>query len=141
MLLYLQHNGHLATEDEMAKKQAAAQQTQAASDNGEKVSKSAAVKEALRELGDDAKNSDLEGWIRKKYGKEAVPANMSVAKSHAKKVMAGQSQLIRRPRQPMGEKTSPASQKGSSDAPGMVVLQQLVDLVGKDVAKKLIDQM
>src|SRR5438874_6490936 len=38
-------------------------------------------------------------WIKAKYGEEAVPANMSVAKSNAKKAMAGESQVTRRPRQ------------------------------------------
>jgi hypothetical protein len=80
MLPQLQHNGHLATEDEMAKQHPASEPKPPA--NEAKISKIAALKEALRELGDDAKNSDLEKWIREKYGKEAVSANMSVAKSN-----------------------------------------------------------
>jgi hypothetical protein len=139
MLPQLQSNGHLTTEDDMAKKQATAALSQEAAEA--KISKSAALKEALRELGEDAKNSALEDWIRKKHGAEAVPANISVAKSAAKKAMAGQSQMIRRPRQAKEEATGARTPKNGSDAPGMVVLHQLVNLVGKDVAKKLIDQM
>jgi hypothetical protein len=74
LLTQLQNNGHLTTEDDMAMKQVTAAPSQEVAE--EKVSKSSALKEALRDLGEDAKNSDLEDWIRKKYGDDAVPANM-----------------------------------------------------------------
>jgi hypothetical protein len=44
---------------------------------GPAISKTDAMRKALRELGRDAKNSDLEDYIRSKYGAEVVPGNIS----------------------------------------------------------------
>jgi hypothetical protein len=52
-----------------------------ATGNGATISKVDAMQAALQELGLDAKNKDLEGHIRKKFGPRAVPSNFSVTKS------------------------------------------------------------
>ena len=128
----------------MARKKVDSKVTHEAGTNG--ISKGQAVKDGLAHLGMDAKNEELEGWIRSTYGETAVPSNMSVAKSNAKAALrkAGESALVEQPRATKAAaltESKVTGQAGHGKTPALAALRQLVGLVGRDAAKTLIDQI
>jgi hypothetical protein len=109
---------------------------------GQRGFKYEALREALRELGQDAKNKDLEDYIRSKHGPEAVPANMSVAKSNVlKKLRAGKGKA-KRTAAPAEAKAAPkpaSAITGSFSLDDLRQVKALAGRLGKDHVKELVD--
>ncbi len=107
-----------------------------AAPNGAVDTKAAALREALRVLGRKAKNDELAGYIRTKYGEAMVPANMSVAKSSLKKRRGGR-------RKGKTAEAGPAAE--AAPAPKTIQVEHLHQIkelsgkYGKDHVKKLVD--
>jgi len=103
---------------------------------GKSISKSDALREAIRELGEDAKNSDLADYIRSKHGEQAVPASFTVAKSTIlKKLRQGAPARGRRDAQPV----SATSNAGGISLGDLRQIKDLARRYGKDPIKEVLD--
>ncbi len=101
------------------------------------ISKVDAMTEALKQRGEDAKNTDLEDYIRTKYGEATLPANISVAKSSALKRFRGD-QPVREPAKKA--KTPMASSSPSGiDLDDLQEIKDLAERYGKDQVAKALD--
>jgi SOS response regulatory protein OraA/RecX len=109
---------------------------------GQRGFKYEALREALRELGEGAKNKDLEAYIRSKHGAAAVPANLSVAKSNVLKRLRAGKGKARRAAAPAKAKVAPQTASATTGTFSMDDLRQVKDLatrLGKDRLKEIAD--
>jgi hypothetical protein len=109
---------------------------------GQRGFKYQALREALQELGTDAKNNDLAAHIRSKYGAAAVPANMSVAKSNILKKMRGRKGKAKRAGAPAKAKAGPTPSSAGASSVSMDDLRRVKELavrLGKDRLKEMAD--
>ncbi len=107
-----------------------------ASSNGATITKVDAMQEALQQLGKDAKNRDLEEYIRSKHGEGAVPSNFTVTKSAVmKKLRQGR----RAGRKPAGQATPSSPALKSIRLEDLREIKGLAGRYGKDQVKGLLD--
>jgi pyruvate/2-oxoglutarate dehydrogenase complex dihydrolipoamide acyltransferase (E2) component len=107
---------------------------------GPAISKADAMRKALRELGRDAKNSDLAEFIRSRYGEDAVPRNLSVAKSVALKKLRQAAR--KKAAAPAGEKpaaTPAPTPTGTITLDDVRQVKELTERLGKDGLKEMVD--
>jgi hypothetical protein len=124
--------------------------TQSEKTNGSKpLKKMEAVRRALAELGKDAKPIDLQSHIRDKYGIEMGAKHISVCKGKIR--MAARKRAARKPaakqtatatadERPVSNGRRPATaQPAIGLAQQVARLKQVVQTIGKDEAKSIID--
>lgn len=102
------------------------------------ISKVDAMTEALKIRGEKAQNTDLEDYIRAKYGEAAVPANISVAKSSALKRLR-ESQPAREPAKAKVETLMVSSTPSGIDLDDLQQIKDLAGRYGKDQVSKALD--
>jgi hypothetical protein len=110
---------------------------------GEKgQSKMGAVREALAELGADAKPADIVDFAKRKFGVEISAKQASVYKSQLRAKAGGGAAKGGRRRQAEPEAEAPARTAASSppeETPLLRQLRELVGMIGKDGVHRLID--
>lgn len=103
------------------------------------ISKFAALTEAIKQRGVNAKNEELVDYIRSKYGEAALPSNLSVTKSAVMKKLREQQAPAQEPAPTKQEPPMVPATPTGIDLDDLQQLKDLAERYGKDQVSKALD--